>query len=348
MPFIEGESLRARLQRDGELPLADAIRLLREVLDALAYAHQHGVVHRDIKPDNILISAHHAVVTDFGVAKALSAATNEHRLTATGVALGTTAYMAPEQIAGEPNVDGRADIYATGALAFEMLTGLPPFRGASVQAMFAAHMTQAPPPIASLRQAVPAALEAIVQRCLAKRPADRFQTPAEIIPQLDALAPTAAFDAPSAVSTQGLRVSTQELRVSTHRHPLRVVALFGIASAAILGLVWGLVWSLGAPDLVFQGAVGLLVAGLPIMLLTNRYEAARGAAGGVAPPVGVARLFTWRRSIQGGVLAFAGLTLAAAGFMASRALGIGPGKTLVSAGIMAERDRIVIADFVNR
>ena len=134
MPYIEGESLRARLARDGELPLTDAIRLLREVIDALDYAHRQGVVHRDIKPDNILLTGPHAVVPDFGVAKALAEATGiDLKVTSTGMAIGTPAYMAPEQVAGEPNVDARADIYATGSLAFEMITGVQPFRGATTR-----------------------------------------------------------------------------------------------------------------------------------------------------------------------------------------------------------------------
>ncbi|MEW5916388.1 MAG: serine/threonine-protein kinase, partial [Gemmatimonadota bacterium] len=168
MPFVEGESLRARLTREGELPIADVVRILREVADALDYAHRRGVVHRDVKPDNILLTERHAVVTDFGVAKALSDATGEARITATGVALGTPAYMAPEQIGAEPNVDARADIYAAGAMAFEMLTGQPPFRGATTQAVLAAHMTREPPALGSLRQAVPADLSAIIRRCLEK------------------------------------------------------------------------------------------------------------------------------------------------------------------------------------
>src|SRR5687768_1637553 len=195
MPYIEGESLRARLSRDGELPLAEAVRLLREVIDALDYAHRHGVVHRDIKPDNILLTGHHAVVTDFGVAKAVSNATADARLTSTGVALGTPAYMAPEQIAGEPNVDHRADIYATGSLAFEMVTGLQPFRGATTQAILAAHMTQSAPPPSALRQGIPPSLDTIVLRCLEKRPADRWQSAAEIIPLLDSTAGTTTLQA---------------------------------------------------------------------------------------------------------------------------------------------------------
>src|SRR5215207_4863555 len=342
MPYIEGESLRTRLSRDGELPLAEAVRLLREVIDALDYAHRHGVVHRDIKPDNILLTGHHAVVTDFGVAKAVSDATGNAHLTSTGVALGTPAYMAPEQIAGEPNVDHRADIYATGSLAFEMVTGLQPFRGATTHAILAAHMTQAPPSLTTLRQGIPAALDAIVLRCLEKRPADRWQTASEILPLLDAIG-----GASGAASPSNGAVSANRQAAMNTAHPIRVAAGFALVSAVVLAAVWGLVQFAGLPDWVFQGAIALLAVGLPIVLFTNRRERQR-TAGDVATPAGVQRLFTLRRSIQGGVLAFAGLALAAAGFTASRALGIGPGATLLSAGVLTPRERIIIADFDNR
>src|SRR3989454_665616 len=130
MPLIEGESLRAKLAREGALPISDTVRILRDVADALAYAHKHGVAHRDIKPDNVLLSNPHAVVTDFGVAKALSQSTGRSSLPSAGVALGTPAYMAPEQAAADPHTDHRCDLYAVGALAYEMLTGRPPFTGA--------------------------------------------------------------------------------------------------------------------------------------------------------------------------------------------------------------------------
>jgi serine/threonine-protein kinase len=156
MPFIEGESLRVRLSREGELPVGEAARLLRDVSDALAYAHERGVVHRDIKPDNVLLTGRHAVVTDFGVAKAISEATGESSLTSVGVALGTPAYMAPEQASADPHVDHRADIYALGVLAYEMLTGRTPFVGVP-QAVLAAHVTQTPEPVTTRRPAVSAA-----------------------------------------------------------------------------------------------------------------------------------------------------------------------------------------------
>src|SRR2546423_5169866 len=133
MPLVEGESLRTKLGREGELPVSETIRILADVADALAYAHAHGVVHRDVKPDNVLISGKHAVVTDFGVAKAVSASSVASSLTSLGVALGTPAYMAPEQAAADPHVDHRADLYAVGALAYEMLCGRPPFTGTNPQ-----------------------------------------------------------------------------------------------------------------------------------------------------------------------------------------------------------------------
>jgi TolB-like protein/Flp pilus assembly protein TadD/tRNA A-37 threonylcarbamoyl transferase component Bud32 len=188
MPLIEGESLRAKLAREGGLPIPEAMRILREVVDALAYAHGHGVVHRDIKPDNVMISTHHAVVTDFGVAKAISEATGEASITSVGVALGTPAYMAPEQASADPHVDHRADIYSTGALAYEMLTGRPPFTGPTAAQVLAAQVTRAPEPLAQHRSTVPTVVAEVVMRCLEKHPADRWQTAEELLHQLEALA----------------------------------------------------------------------------------------------------------------------------------------------------------------
>src|SRR2546426_2869387 len=181
MPFVDGESLRVRLARHGELPVNQAIRMLREIASALAYAHEHGIVHRDLKPENVLLSGGSAMVTDFGVAKALSASSNaEHAgLTSLGVALGTPAYMAPEQASADPSVDHRADIYALGVLAYELLTGQPPFAGRTPQNLLAAHVTEAPEAINRRRASLPPALAALVMRCLEKRPADRPQSASE-------------------------------------------------------------------------------------------------------------------------------------------------------------------------
>jgi tetratricopeptide (TPR) repeat protein len=184
MPLVDGESLRARLRREGELPVAEAVRILREVADALSYAHRHGVVHRDIKPDNVLIADGHALVTDFGVAKALDQA-RESSITSTGLALGTPAYMSPEQAAADPHTDHRADIYALGVLGYEILAGRPPFTAPTAQAVVAAHMLQRPAPLAELRPSVPPALAALLMRCLEKRPSDRPQSAAEVLHALE-------------------------------------------------------------------------------------------------------------------------------------------------------------------
>ena len=188
MPFIAGESLRARLARQHELPVGDVVRILRDVVDALAYAHGEGVVHRDIKPDNILMTGHHAVVTDFGVSKAVSTATGQSDLTSAGIALGTPAYMAPEQAAADPAIDHRADIYSVGAVGYELLTGQPPFSGLPPHEILAAHVTRAPEHISKRRATVPPALAALIMRCLEKRAADRWQTADDLLSQLEVLA----------------------------------------------------------------------------------------------------------------------------------------------------------------
>ena len=201
MPMVDGESLRARLSRSGELPIPEIIRILRDVASALAYAHENGVVHRDIKPDNILLSKYHALVADFGVAKALSVSTTSAQggLTSIGVALGTPTYMAPEQALADPNLDGRADIYAFGVVAYEMLTGHPPFTGASPQAILGAHRTEPAAPVTTRRPATPLALATLVMRCLEKRPADRPQTAEEVVTALESLATPAAVTVPAPV-----------------------------------------------------------------------------------------------------------------------------------------------------
>jgi serine/threonine-protein kinase len=188
MPYIKGQSLRERLAREGELPVHEAVRLLTEVADALVEAHAHGVVHRDIKPDNVMLSGRHALVTDFGLAKAISEATGRNTITTLGVAVGTPTYMSPEQAAADPHVDHRSDIYSVGVMAYEMLSGRPPFTGSTPQQVLAAHVTEAPDSVSKRRPAIPPAIEAVVMRCLAKRPADRFQTAAELHAALEPLA----------------------------------------------------------------------------------------------------------------------------------------------------------------
>ncbi|HSE67988.1 MAG TPA: protein kinase, partial [Gemmatimonadales bacterium] len=173
MPFVEGESLRDRITREKQLPLDDALRMAREVADALSYAHNKGVIHRDIKPENILLTSGHAVVADFGIARAISAAGGE-RLTETGLAVGTPAYMSPEQAAGDRDLDGRSDLYALACVLYEMLAGEPPFRGPTVQDVVRQHLTIEPRSVTQLRPAVPAEVAEALNRALAKTPADRF------------------------------------------------------------------------------------------------------------------------------------------------------------------------------
>src|SRR5690606_32015782 len=189
MPFVAGDSLRARIERDGELPIEEVVGILRDVARGLAYAHSRGIVHRDIKPDNVLLSAGTAAVTDFGVATALSSArreTDEERITVVGMSLGTPAYMAPEQAAGDPDTDHRADIYAPGGVAYEMLTGKPPFTGRTPQALLAAQLTERPDPVSARRKDTPPALAAVVMRALAKNPAERVQTADDFLAGLEA------------------------------------------------------------------------------------------------------------------------------------------------------------------
>ena len=179
MPYVDGESLRQRLEREAQLPIPDVVQLTRDVAEALVYAHSHDVVHRDIKPENILLSGNHAVVADFGLARAITAAGGS-KLTETGLALGTPAYMSPEQASAE-RIDGRADIYALGCVLYEMLTGRPPFTGSSARAVLARHSVDPVPPLRTVRRAVPPAMEQVVLKALEKVPADRYGTAGELV-----------------------------------------------------------------------------------------------------------------------------------------------------------------------
>jgi serine/threonine-protein kinase len=201
MPFVKGESLRQRLARDGALGVRDAVGILRDIVKALAYAHAQGIVHRDIKPDNILITGGSAVVTDFGIAKAITASrtvSGGATLTQLGTALGTPAYMAPEQAAGDPDVDHRADLYALGVTAYEMLAGAAPFAGRTPSELLRAHLTEPPPSLAEKRPDVPRSLVALVHACLAKVPAERPADADAVLHELDDVT-TPAPSMPAAV-----------------------------------------------------------------------------------------------------------------------------------------------------
>jgi eukaryotic-like serine/threonine-protein kinase len=176
--FVEGESLRQRLRREAQLLIDEAVRLTAEVADALDFAHQHDVIHRDIKPENILLHDGHAVVADFGIARVMRR-TGAEWTTSAGVAVGSPAYMSPEQASGERELDGRTDIYSLASVLYEMLAGQPPFTGPSAQSIIAQRMTVAPRPVRSHRPAVPAALDEVIARALQLSPAARFRTAGE-------------------------------------------------------------------------------------------------------------------------------------------------------------------------
>ena len=216
MPFVEGESLRDRLNREKQLPLDDALQIAREAADALSYAHSRDVVHRDIKPENILLESGHAVVADFGIARAITAA-GRAKLTETGIAVGTPAYMSPEQGAGSQELDGRSDIYSLGCVLYEMLAGHPPFTGGTAQEMLARHSLDAVPLLTAARPTVPAAIVGAVNTALAKIPADRFRTASQFT---DALG-----DRPVALRSQT-------------RAPGRRSVLVGLSAALIAVSVW--------------------------------------------------------------------------------------------------------------
>ena len=220
MPLVEGESLRARIDRERQLPIDDALRYAREVADALSYAHAHGVVHRDIKPENILIESDHAVVADFGIARAFAAAGAKGRLTGSGMSIGTPTYMSPEQAAGDRDVDGRSDLYSLGCVLFEMLAGQPPFSGATKESLVRQHIMTQPPPVTQFRPAVPAVVNDALMRALAKAPADRFNPVGQFAAAIGPMATTAA----SAVHPD----------VATRRARWPVVAAVGLALAAAI------------------------------------------------------------------------------------------------------------------
>lgn len=176
MPYVRGESLRWRLDHEGRLPIVEALGLLRELAEALAFAHAEGVVHRDLKPENVLLEHGHALLADFGIARAREEALQSERLTGTGLGLGTPGYMAPEQLAGDPDVSARADIYALGVVGYEMLAGAPPFAGNTPQELLVAQLTKMPRPLCDVRPEVPGSLSDAIERALAKFPEERFAT----------------------------------------------------------------------------------------------------------------------------------------------------------------------------
>jgi tRNA A-37 threonylcarbamoyl transferase component Bud32/TolB-like protein len=262
MPFVEGESLRARLDREKQLPLEDALTIAREAGDALAYAHCREVLHRDVKPENILLESGHAVIADFGIARAMSAA--GEKITATGVALGTPSYMSPEQIAGDPCLDGRCDVYSLGCVLYEMLAGEPPFGGPNAQAIFARRMTEPVPSVRSGRENIPESVDRVITKALARAPADRFTTAAHFVGALSdtALAPPSPvrrkrrrLTVPIAVGAVALLAAVLMVARSSFRPALPI----STARVAVLPFA---VHGSGSLSYLAEGLVDLLSRGL--------------------------------------------------------------------------------------
>src|SRR5438093_4695834 len=224
MPYIEGESLRERLEREGPLPLDDALRITREVASALSYAQSHNVVHRDIKPENILLSGGEAVVADFGIARAITAAAGRN-LTETGIGLGTAGYVSPEQASGGGPIDGRSDVYSLACVLYEMLVGEPPYTGPSAQVVIAKRFTDPVPSVRRLREGIPAAIDAAVSRALAKAAADRFATAALFA---EALAAPPAVPAPGHPSRSGRPLLGRRLAYAAGLAAVALLAAIGV------------------------------------------------------------------------------------------------------------------------
>ena len=242
MPFVEGQSLRDILA-GGPLPVSESVRYLRDLFDALAYAHTHGIVHRDVKPDNIMISGRHALVVDFGVAKAMSdakqlrGATDGEALTQIGTSIGTPAYMAPEQVAGDPDVDHRADIYAAGVVAYEMLAGRPPFSG-SPQQVLAAQISTTPEPLSVAVSHAPASLARVIMRCLEKDPSRRFQSADDALSEIESLSTP---EANATSGRDGVRLSRRTVAAIT----VAALTLVGAGAYAMTSKLRGERWVRG-------------------------------------------------------------------------------------------------------
>ena len=354
MPYVDGDSLRQRLGK-GRLGISEIVGILRDVARALAYAHQHGVAHRDIKPDNVLLSAGSATVTDFGIAKAITAARGEvsfgTALTVAGTSIGTPTYMAPEQAAGDPETDHRADLYSFGAMAYELLAGQAPFHGLTPAKMLAAKLSETPKDIRTLCPECPEPLAELVTRCLMKEPDDRPQQASDMARVLDNITSSgAAAAAPSILAGARIRFG-------------RAIALWAGATALVALTAWAATDVIGLPDWVFPGSLGVMLAGLPVILTTWYVQRAVHRAYTSTPqftPGGVNTAshgtmhtlaikasphFSWKRAWLGGGIAVGSFAALVISFMVMRAMGVGPFGSLQGRGTFGAQETLVVADF---
>jgi tRNA A-37 threonylcarbamoyl transferase component Bud32/tetratricopeptide (TPR) repeat protein len=354
MPFVDGESMRARIGRTGPLPITEAIGLLRDVSKALAYAHDRGVVHRDIKPDNVMLSGGSAMVVDFGIAKAISASRTDApggTLTQVGTSIGTPAYMAPEQAAGDPATDSRADLYSFGCMAYEALTGRPPFTATTPHKLLAAHMTETPQHVSELRPDTPATLAALVMRCLEKDADKRPATASDIAHTLDSVTSDGAHPAMPPILIGGAGMFKRALLM----YLAAFIAVAIVAKAAIVAI--------GLPDWVFQGSLIVMALGLPVILFTGYVHRTTRQLITMTPsltpggtpsmPQGTMQTLalkasphmSWRRTTMGGAYALGGFIVLIGAFMLLRQLGIGPAGSLLAAGSLKEQEPLLVTDF---
>jgi tetratricopeptide (TPR) repeat protein len=351
MPYVDGDSLRQRLAK-APLSISEITGILRDVARALEFAHGHGIVHRDIKPDNVLLAGSSATVTDFGIAKAISASRTMApgaTLTAVGTAIGTPTYMAPEQAAGDPHVDHRADIYSFGAMAYELLAGRPPFIGDSPARVITSHFNETPRDVREFRPDTPDALAELVMQCLAKEQNER------------PLSATVLVQTLGIVSTSGSTQAPAVLR-GPHVNLGKALSLWAAATVIVIATAWAATRTIGLPDWGLPGAIGVMLAGLPAVLGTWYVQRTTHRAftatptitpgGSVVPAGTVATLavkasphVSWRRTWTGGAIAVGGFALLIAGFMIMRASGIGPFGSLRGAGQFGDRETILVADF---
>ena len=352
MPLVNGDSLRTRLSSGTPLPISQVVSILRDVAKALACAHESGVAHRDIKPENVLLTGGSAVVTDFGVAKALSVSKTLARgetLTQVGTSLGTPAYMAPEQVAADPGTDHRADIYAFGVMAYEMLAGRAPFHGRTPQKLLAAQMGERPEPIEKIRADAPPVLAQLVMRCLEKEPNDRPQSAADLVQVLETV-----------TSGSGLP-AMPEILLGGRQRLWRAIGLYVMSCVGVALLAKAAIIVIGLPDWVFPGALLVMGLGLPIILFTafvhhGAYQALTSPA--LTPrgtpvvhstmtklAVRASPWVSWRRTAWGGAIALGLFVVLVSVFMTTRALGIGPAASLLGAGVLKNRAPVLLDDF---